>query len=51
MLQVRPIVTAQLRQMGYGPPDAARNSRVYHLYYGPHAETGCRPPVMVQVRI
>jgi hypothetical protein len=44
------LVTAQVRPMGYGPPDAARNSRVYHLYYGPHAETGCRPQVAVQMR-
>jgi hypothetical protein len=39
------LVTAQVRPMGYGPEDAARNSRVYHLYYGPHAETECRPHV------
>jgi hypothetical protein len=42
------LVTAQVRPMGYGPEDAARNSRVYHLYYGPHAETECRPHAHVR---
>jgi hypothetical protein len=51
VVQVRMLVTAQVRPMGYGPQEAARNSRVYHLYYGPHAGTGCRPQVTVQVRM
>jgi hypothetical protein len=38
MLQVRPIVTAQLRQMGYGPPDAARIGLVWLFYVATHIE-------------